>query len=243
VVALHGWARTHADFAPALGPTAAGGPLPVIAPDLPGFGVTPEPPEAWGTDRYADAVGALFDAGDVDTPAVVVGHSFGGRVAVALAARRPDVVRALVLTGVPLLPSRLRQRRPPRAFRAAKTLHRWGIVSDDRMERVRRRHGSPDYRSASGVMRGVLVKVVSESYEHELAALRCPVELIWGDDDSEASLAVAEAVAAIVPDASLTVSVGAGHLLPLTAPDALRLGVERALTRAAQTPRPLPERS
>ncbi len=52
-----------------------------------------------------------------------------------------------------------------------------------RMERARRRHGSADYLAAQGVMRDVLVRLVNERYEDTLAAVQCPVELVWGDDD------------------------------------------------------------
>ncbi|MDQ1372900.1 MAG: hypothetical protein QOJ09_238, partial [Actinomycetota bacterium] len=68
----------------------------------------------------------------------------------------------------------------------------------------------------------VFVKVVNESYEDQLRALRCPVELVWGDDDTEAPIAVAEEAARLVPGATLIRLPGAGHMTPQTAPDALR---------------------
>lgn len=232
VLALHGWARTHADFARAFGPAAPGGELPVVAPDLPGFGATPAPDEPWGTGAYAASLVALFEESALLAPAVVVGHSFGGRVAVQLASTRPDLVAALVLTGVPLLPRPGGRSSPPAAYRAVRALRRLHVVGEARLERARQRHGSPDYRAAQGVMRDVLVRVVGERYEDQLAALRCPVELVWADDDTEAPWAVAEGVAARVPGAVLTPCPGAGHLTPLTVPDALREAVERALARA-----------
>ena len=33
-------------------------------------------------------------------------------------------------------------------------------------------------------MRDILVKVVNESYEHELAAIRCPTAFVWGRHDT-----------------------------------------------------------
>ncbi|PLS75538.1 MAG: hypothetical protein CYG61_06790, partial [Actinobacteria bacterium] len=210
VLALHGWGRSGADFDATLQD------LDAVALDLPGFGATPAPPEPWGAAEYAQAVAAVLD--ELATPIVVVGHSFGGRVAVHLAAAEPERIAALVLTGVPLVRApgaAATPRRPALGYRVARALHRRGLLPEDRMEALRRRHGSPDYRAATGVMRDVLVRAVNETYEEQLAAITCPVELVWGDDDPEVPLAVAEAAAARVAGgagaASLTVVPGAGH--------------------------------
>lgn len=225
VVALHGWGRTSRDFDAALSG------LDALALDLPGFGATPEPPEPWGAAGYASAVAPVLD--EADEPVVVVGHSFGGRVAVHLAATAPDRVRALVLTGVPLVrPPGAVRRKPALSFRVARALHRRGLVGDERMERLRQRYGSADYRAAHGVMRAVHVTAVNETYEEQLRAVRCPVELLWGEGDTDVPLSVAEAAATLLGDAAtVTVLPGVGHLVPTSAPDDLRAAVARALAR------------
>ena len=218
VLALHGWRRTHRDFAGVLEGVDA------IAVDLPGFGSTPEPSEPWGSAEYAAALDPLLD--ELSLPVVVLGHSFGGRVAVHLAARRPDAVKALVLTGVPL--RRVGGRgKPALGYRIARALHRRKLLGEARMNELRERHGSEDYRAAKGVMRDVFVRVVNETYEDELRRITCPVELVWGDDDTAAPVAAAKWAADILRDAKLTVRQGAGHLTPLTVPDELRAAVER----------------
>jgi pimeloyl-ACP methyl ester carboxylesterase len=193
VLALHGWARTHRDFDAVLAPaTPTGPPLPAIALDLPGFGATPAPPGPWGSAQYAEAVAPVLD--EMDQPVVVLGHSFGGRVGLHLAASYPRQVRALVLTGVPLAPPPGRRARPAAGYRLVRGLRRVHLVSEDRLEAARQRYGSPDYRAAQGVMRQVFVKVVGERYEEQLAAIDCPVSLVWGDDDTAAPLAVPDAL-------------------------------------------------
>ncbi|MGH9182505.1 MAG: alpha/beta fold hydrolase [Acidimicrobiales bacterium] len=217
VLALHGWRRDRRDLVPAV----AG--LNAVAVDLPGFGATPPPEEAWGTAEYAAMLGPIV--AEMDRPVVVLGHSFGGRVAVQLAATRPEAVRALVLTGVPLL--RPPAPRPARAYRLARALHRAGLVGDGAMEAVRARSGSADYRQASGIMRQVLVRVVNESYEDELGSLDCPVELVWGERDAVAPLEMARAAARLVADARLTVCPGADHFSFRTHPEELRAALAR----------------
>jgi pimeloyl-ACP methyl ester carboxylesterase len=230
LLALHGWARTHRDFDGVLRPV--GGPeLAAIAVDLPGFGATPPPSEPWGSADYAACVDGLLE--EMTAPVVLLGHSFGGRVAVHLAATRPAAVSALVLCGVPLL--RLGPpRRPALKYRAVRAAHRAGLLGEERMERARRRFGSADYAAASGVMRGVHGRVVAETYETQLDAIEPPVTLVWGDDDTEVPLGVARAALTRLRDgrclrAELVVLPGAGHLVPLTSPAALRQAVERLL--------------
>lgn len=229
VLALHGWRRSHRDFDQVLAPAGAE-PIDAVALDLPGFGATPPPAEAWGSADYAACVAEVLD--EMATPVVVLAHSFGGRVALHLAAAHPDRVAALVLTGVPML-ARPDRRRPSLRYRLVRTLHRAGVVGEERMEAARQRHGSPDYRSAEGVMRDVFVRLVTERYDsqlQELAVRHLPVTLVWGDDDAEVPLAVAQMAAERLGGAPLVVCPGAGHLTPRTVPEVLRRAVTDQLT-------------
>lgn len=223
VVALHGWRRSHADFDAVLGG------LDALAPDLPGFGASPPPPGAWGSAEYAEAVLPLCGEGG---PVVVIGHSFGGRVAIMLAAAHPEVVGGLVLTGTPMWrPSGSTVPHAPVAFRVAKRLNQIGILSDRRMEARRQASGSDDYRAATGVMRDVLVRVLGETndgtYRRALDRVQCPIELVWGERDSAAPLAVAVEADATLAMANLTVVGGVGHMTPTDAPAELRSAIDR----------------
>jgi len=202
VVALHGWARSGRDFVDLLDGVDA------VALHLPGFGIAETPAEAWGTPEYADhVITALEETG----PVVLVGHSFGGRVAVRIAARRPDLVRGLVLTGVPLVRA-TPARRPALGYRVVRWLARRGLVSQARLDRQREKHGSADYRAATGVMRDVLVRVINEDYRDDLARVAAPTRLVWGERDDQAPAEGGRIAVGLVAGATYREEAG-GHLL------------------------------
>ena len=217
VVALHGWARNRSDWAGALDG------LDALALDQPGFGAAPAPDDAWDTAAYAAWVAEVLET--LDRP-VLVGHSFGGRVAIHLTASRPELVRGVVLTGVPLyrIPS---TGRPKLSYRLGRWAHARGLIPESRMEALRQRHGSADYRAAQGVMRDVLVKAVNEEYAPQVeqtAANGVPARLVWGEHDTAAPVWMAERAGEklrVTP----TVVQGSGHLLDAGLNAALRTAI------------------
>lgn len=71
-----------------------------VAADLLGFGRSPAPPDSnYDVDTHLAALSAV-----VPTGSLVVGHSTGALLASALAAHRPDLVRRLLLIGLPAFP-------------------------------------------------------------------------------------------------------------------------------------------
>ena len=219
VLALHGWGRTGADFSRILTGTDA------LAVHLPGFGPAPAPPTAWSSADYARVMAEAIEGMG---PLVILGHSFGGRVALRLAAAHPQLVSKLILTGVPLTrvtaPSK-----PTMPYRVVKALHHRGLIPESTMEAARQKYGSQDYRMATGVMREILVKVIAEDYLEDASRVTCPVTLVWGEQDKPAPLAAAERSLEFFPDATLRVVSRAGHLLEGTLEDEVASAVTDAL--------------
>src|SRR5450756_804408 len=155
----------------------------VLALDLPGFGGSSPPPAPWGTPEYAAFVERAMTSLGV-TRATYIGHSFGGRIAIWLAALSPEAVQALVLIDAAgIRPSatfrgRLRQL----LYKTARTVLRLPILGTKRpalRERLAMRFGSADYRATTGVMRASMVKTVNLDLAACLGAIKTPTLLLW----------------------------------------------------------------
>jgi pimeloyl-ACP methyl ester carboxylesterase len=94
LVLLHGWGASHKFWRTTL--SAFSPRRRVIAPDLPGFGVSSKAPRDWTVEGYAAWLGDFLDA--LRLPSVeLAGHSMGGTIALLFALARPERVSRLVL--------------------------------------------------------------------------------------------------------------------------------------------------
>jgi pimeloyl-ACP methyl ester carboxylesterase len=93
---LHGWGLTPRTYTRALDELCASG-LQVLAPCLPGFGASAPLGLSAGLAAHAEVIADLLDDLNPEKPCFVVGHSFGGGVALRLAVDRPDLVRSVTV--------------------------------------------------------------------------------------------------------------------------------------------------
>jgi pimeloyl-ACP methyl ester carboxylesterase len=211
----HGWGHTHAALMPLAESARRGGRCVLL--DLPGFGASPEPPGHWGTADYADAI-AEWLASRLRMRRIWIGHSFGGRVGLQLAARHPQAVDGLFLIATPGLPPHRSawQQFQVTTRRLSVRLARAFTPEGPARERLRTRFGSSDYRTASPLMRQVLVKAVNEDLSEAARAVRVPTMLICGDRDSDAPPEMGERYKRLIPHAQLVVLRGFDHWSLLT---------------------------
>lgn len=215
VLLLHGWGANVTLYAGIIQVLAKN--HRVIAPDMPGFGRTPEPPEPWCVDDYVDFIIKFIASFELRRFSVVV-HSFGGRVLFKLNARENlpfTIERAVLIDSAGILPKKtLGQRMSLRCYKAARALMSTRVLRflyPDAVDNMRRKRGSADYNSATPTMRATLVKVVNEDLEPLIPLMKCPTLLIWGDQDTATPLADGRRMEELIPDAGLVVCEGAGH--------------------------------
>lgn len=220
VVLMHGWGCTRSTLASIEKTVKALG-RPVINVDFPGFGLSSEPPTVWGIYDYADAFAELLRREGVGSDAVLLGHSFGGRVAIIHAARN-RVGKLVLVDAAGVKPRRsLRYYIKVYSFKAKKHALRLLMGrkrAEARLDRLRSRAGSSDYASASPRMRAIMSRVVNEDLRAEMPQIAAPTLLIWGENDTATPPADARIMERLIPDAGLVCFEGCGHYSFLDAP-------------------------
>ncbi|MBX2834802.1 MAG: alpha/beta hydrolase [Micavibrio sp.] len=211
----HGWGQDHRAF------EALSAKFPHFTHyliDFPGHGSAPEPPEPWGTEEYASAAAALIKHQN-HAQNLWIGHSFGCRVGVQIAARNPDLLQGVAL----IAGAGLKRKRPLwqkiyfgariKIFKALKKLIPLGLSQ----EWLYSKFGSRDYRAVSPTMRATFVKIVNEDLAPQAAAITCPAQLIYGAQDRETPPELGERYNALIPNSNLVVLDNFDHYSILSA--------------------------
>ncbi len=176
IVLIHGWgARAGKLEALSLKLEALG--WEVLNLDMPGFGLA-DPPTAWGVGEYGDWVLGQIDKKWKRGTYAIFGHSFGGRVAIKLAAlgkvdkvvlcapgglSRSGVVKRLIFKGLASLGKKM------------------GLEQQKGfLYKLAREH---DYEKTSGIMREVFKKVINEDLNPLAKGIKVPTLVLWGKQD------------------------------------------------------------
>jgi 2-hydroxymuconate-semialdehyde hydrolase len=237
VLLVHGQPGSSADFAPLrrlLSPTRT-----VLVPDRPGWGESGE--VADGFAHNASAMVRVLDDADVDR-ALVIGYSWGGGVALALGEDHPERVAGLVLVSsvgphsvgwidrLPILPGIGTVLTTSGFVTARAGLLLVGLAQQVRRGKESARHSWVHALSRSFEGRHGIASFMVEQRAlfDELDAIvarvgdvRAATIVVTGDRDRLVPLATASALAEPVPDARLRIVPGAGHPLPVFAPEAV----------------------
>lgn len=230
LVFLHGWGLAPTVYRRPLARLAAGG-VRVLAPALPGFGGSH--PLAGGPrsiGHLADWVAELLDTVAVTEPVQLVGHSMGGGVAAVLAARRPDLVRSLVLVNAVGAPTWCEAGGAPRRL-ADRPLWDWALHLSGDLRPARHNRGAARTilqgavgnlarRPASFWMAAGVARRADCARELlDLAQRDLPVAVLWATGDGVIPRAAFEETCTLLGDPRAVV-VDGGHSWLVADPDA-----------------------
>lgn len=209
VVMLHGWGANIELFSNAAALISSG--YTVAAPDMPGFGKTPEPPAEWTVDDYTDFV-IKFIAGLGFRKVILLGHSFGGRVIIKMA-NRPglpfEITKIILVDAAGIKPEKSAEQKMKESV--SKFGKKLLSGTPKLLNKLQSMAGSQDYRDASPLMRRILVNVVNEDLTELLPGIKQSTLLIWGTLDTATPLSDAKRMEELIPDAGLAEIPGCGH--------------------------------
>ncbi len=214
VIILHGWGLSSIKFQ-LLAELFDRKKYRVFVPDLPGFGNSAMPAKALELKDYADFLHGFMNANHIEKP-ILIGHSFGGRVALKYQFVYPQSIQMLILTGTPgFTPV---PRRKLTLFIAVAKFGKF-IVSivpfHSVQDRIRSWYyyavGARDYYRAKGVMRDTFKIIVQEDLMPCLRRVMVPCVLAWGANDRITPLWIAQKMKEIIPQANLVVIPDADH--------------------------------
>lgn len=188
----------------------------VIQFDLPGFGQTEEPKKSLCVDEYADIVCGILEKLEVKE-ATLIGHSFGGRLIIKLASREsiPFKITDIVLIDAAGIKYKsFAKFFKVMSYKIKKTIFLskpFYSLFKSKVDEWKKSQGSADYREASDVMKGCLVKAVNEDLTKYLSHIECDALLIWGDKDTATPLKFGKIMEKKIKNAGLCVIKGGGH--------------------------------
>jgi pimeloyl-ACP methyl ester carboxylesterase len=247
VVFLHGWALSSRTYREALRRLLAL-PLRVYAPTLPGFGGTAPLAVTEPTiGHYAEWVDRFCDTVGITSPAVVMGHSFGGAVAIKLAHDTPSRVRGLVLVNS-IGGSAWREHGSFVRSMAERPFWDWGIHLPQDLLPMRQLRSVLPVILADAVPNAIrnpktfwqtarLVRFLDLTGElEELKARRVPVVVLWGEGDRIVTRASFDALCEALGDPS-AITVPGNHSWLIADPDAFEEVITNVISLAT-TARP-----
>ncbi len=194
--------------------------------DLPGFGQNPRPKTVWNITNYAQWVGEFITEHQLKNP-VVVGHSFGGRIAIVLTAEPVDnknVTRSTLHVSRLVLYATPGVRQPISSFHSlAQALYRGvkktGIpISQSKLfKKMQQKLRSQDYNQ-SGNMQDIFLATINFDLEPYLSQIPTPTLLLWGENDAIVPLTIGHAMHQIIPESDMKVIPKTTHLAHLEQP-------------------------
>lgn len=208
IVFLHGWRSDAMVWAPIAKNLSNSG-FPIYSLDLPGFGKSEKPTNSLTLDSYMDLVKEFTEKLGIKK-IFLVGHSFGGRVGIKLAVKKPELIKGLVLVNSAGLKKKSLKKSVLNGLaKLAKPFFAPTFMHSLRT-RLYRIIGVQDY-VARPELKETFVNIINEDLTDLLPRITSKTLIVWGRDDKEVLLADGMRMAKDIPNAKLEIIENAGH--------------------------------
>jgi len=220
ILILHGWRVPIERYLPLKNLFIKAG-FKVFIPQLPGFSNGKILSKTHALDDYVQFVIDFAEKNKLDR-FFLIGHSFGGRVAIKLTASYPEKVKALVLTGVPAIRDKDIKKLLflilAKIGKVVCTIPPFCLLERKAKKLLYHSAGEWDYYETKGLMRETFKKIISEDLEHLLPKIKAPSLLLWGEKDKIVPVSIAQQMVNKIPRAKLTVISNVSHKFPYEQP-------------------------
>jgi len=221
ILVLHGWGGSSGSWNRLQEILAQKG-YQVVIPDFPGFGKSVTPREPWSLQNYTEFITNFIQQLNLEN-FYLIGHSFGGRIAIRFVTQYPEKIKKLILcdsAGIKSKPG-LKTRiiywvaRVGNAVFSPKHLQRFKDSARNFFYIFLRNR---DYVKANGTMRETIKKVINEDLLEDLSKIKTKTLIIWGSQDRMVPLRYAYIFKEKVENSVLEIIPKIGHSPHLETP-------------------------
>lgn len=224
LILIHGWGADVSTFWPVVDYLKKDFTLWLI--DLPGFGRSNLPKETFTISDFAEIIAEFIKTNNIKKPAVL-GHSYGGKIGIKLAADYPDLIDKLILEGAAgIKPAKnlLQILIFPLAKIANLVLPNVGNYRERIRTKLYKRLES-DYKD-SGNMKDIFVNTLKEDLTADLPKIQTETLIIWGEKDRAVPLKYGKIMFQLIKNSKLVILEGIGHFPHIKWPERVAYAVK-----------------
>ncbi len=223
LVILHGWGGSSDSWEKVM--EILKNDFEIFVPDIPGFGKSLSPPKPWKLEDFAFWFKEFVEKLKIK-PFFLLGHSFGGRVAIKFLTLFPQGVEKLILcSAAGIKPKPTFKKRvifflalAGNAIFSKKPFRRFHDKIRNLFYRFLR---NSDWPKTKGTMKETLKNVLSEDLSPELDKINIKTLILWGEKDNIVPLKYGKIFAKKIKSATLKVLPKVRHSPHLEAPEIL----------------------
>ena len=205
VILLHGWGRNCEDFADLIKFYPH---ISFLVVDFPPFGKSSKDIEGWGLLTYADMLTSLCEKLNIRS-AILVGHSFGGRIAIIVSATNCTLAQKCILIDSAGI-------KPKRSV--GFKIKRFNYKLRKFFHLKQKYLGSSDYQVLSPAMKKTFIDIVNTPLDKYAKKIKAKTLIVWGKNDNETPLYMAKKLLNFIPDSTLKVIEKGTHFSFLDCP-------------------------
>ncbi len=219
---LHGW-PSSSDKWQKVGELLNQKNITVIAPDLPGFGKTPAPSQAWSLNNYVEFINEFANhVPELSKGFYLLGHSFGGALSAKFAIKYNQKVEKLFLVSAACIRQKTKAKKGfyyvAKIGKLFSFLPYYSLLRKAFYKFIIRKS---DYSHVNEALKQTYLNVIADDLSQFLSSIKVPTVIIWGDKDASTPMEDAHFINKKIPHSKLVIINKAGHPLEIEVPEVL----------------------